>query len=182
MKNSDLIPQLFFNYPSKYWHFEDVLKESGKSRAQTNEWLKKLQKTNLIKRVKPQKKMPYYISKYEHPHYRNTKTLFALNQLHSSGLLNYLASQETASVIILFGSFASWDWHKSSDIDVFIYGDIEKLYLGTYSVKLKREIQVFHAKNIKDLKKLNSLLLQNIIKGITIKGSIPKELLKYAIV
>ncbi len=56
MKNSDLIPQLFFNYPSKYWHFEDVLKESGKSRAQTNEWLKKLQKTNLIKRVKPQKK------------------------------------------------------------------------------------------------------------------------------
>jgi len=181
MQRKDTLRELFYNKPTKHWHFKNLLIHSDLNRANLNLWLKRLINEGLIQRVKPRKKMPYYVSKFEQAEYQNSKKLFALNQLHSLGLLNHLSSQE-AEVIILFGSFASWDWHYQSDIDIFIYGDIDNLYLGKYQSKLNREIQVFHAKNIKELKKFDPTLLQNIIKGITIKGSIPKELIKYAIV
>jgi predicted nucleotidyltransferase len=182
MKKGPKIQSLFYNHPTKQWHFEQVLKESKLSRAQTNKWLKKLQKQSIIKRVKPKKKMPFYISKFEHPHYKNSKLLYALNQLHQSGLLDYLNSIKNASTIILFGSFSRWDWYNQSDIDIFIYGHIDNIFIGKFSAKLQREIQIFTAKNNSDLKRMGPTLLQNIIQGIILKGTFPKELLKNAIV
>ena len=57
---------------------------------------------------------------------------------------------------------------------------MKDLYIGKYSTILKRKIQVFSS-NKKDLNKLGPRLLQNIIKGITIKGNIPKEVYHAAI-
>jgi len=180
MKPNLSIKELFFNYPTRHWHFEELLKESGLSRAQTNEWLKKLKKDNLIKRIKPKGKMPYYIADYENPHYQNTKRLFALNKLHESGLLDYFASLEKAKSVTIFGSFSRGDWYKESDIDVFIYGDLDDVYVGQFMPKLKRDIQVFTSRNSKDLRRLGAPLIRNIIKGITIKGSIPNEVIANA--
>jgi predicted nucleotidyltransferase len=180
MKANETIKELFFDYPTKHWHFEKLLKEAGLSRAQTNAWLKKLSNEGIIKRIKPKGKMPYYIATYESPHYRNTKRIFALTKLHQSGLLDYLASLEKAKTVIVFGSFTRGDWYKDSDIDLFIYGSVPYLRVGKYLSNLKREIQIFSGKDSKDLKKMGPALLKNIIKGITIKGDIPKEVLKHA--
>ncbi|MBU0457510.1 MAG: nucleotidyltransferase domain-containing protein [Nanoarchaeota archaeon] len=173
MKNKKTIKELFFDYPTKQWHFEQLLKEAGLSRAQTNAWIKKIMKDNLIKRVKPKSKMPYYIAKYDSPEYISAKKLFALEKFHSSGFLSHLLSLQQAEAIIIFGSIIRGDWHKESDIDLFVYGNADDLELGKYWIKLGREIQFFGCKDKKELKKYNPALLKNILKGYTIKGSIP---------
>lgn len=175
-----LISELFFNHPTKQWHFEELLKTCGLSRAQTNEWLKKLQAEKIVKKIKPTGKMPYHIANYQEPHYQNSKRLFALTSLHNIGLLDYLSSIPKVETIILFGSFSRWDWHDGSDIDIFIYGDIDEVLVGKFATKLKREIQVFASKDTKDLKRLGAPLLRNILKGITIKGNIPQEVINNA--
>ena len=164
---------LFFNNPTKRWHFEEIVKEADIVRSKADKWLKRFIKEKLIKRVKEKGKMPYYISNYESPGYQNKKRLFALKKLNETGLLNHLSSLEEANTVILFGSFTRWDWYKGSDIDVFIYGNPKGLSIGKYEIKLHRDIQLFICKNKKQLRKLGSGLIRNIIKGDIIKGDIP---------
>ncbi len=182
MKKEEQVLELFFNEPSRYWHFEKIIKAAKISRPQASLWLKKFIKEGFIKRMKPKGKMPYYLGNHEHPNYQNSKKLFALKELHGSGLLNHLTSLKGIKAAIIFGSFSRWDWYAESDIDLFIYGDLKGLELGKYQFKLHREFQLFTGKNEKDLKRYGPGLLRNIIKGISIKGSIPMEVIKHAAV
>lgn len=43
--------------------------------------------------------------------------------LEQSGLLRHIAENEGIKTAIVFGSFSRGDWNRSSDIDLFIYGD-----------------------------------------------------------
>jgi predicted nucleotidyltransferase len=169
-QKQDNVLEPFFNTP-KHWHFEDIKKHANISRPQLAQWLKILEKENLIKRIKPKGHMPYYIGNVGNPSFHNRKKLFAKQQLQQSGLLDHLASLEKAKVVILFGSFSRWDWYDDSDIDIFIYGDGDDFEHGKYESKIKREIQVHHAKNTKDLQRIDKLLLR-IVSGDFIKGSI----------
>jgi len=166
------VMELFFENPTKEWHFEEILKEAKITRSKANGWLKKFIKNGLIKRTKEKGKMPYYVSNYESPSYKNRKRLFALNKLYSSGFLDHLSSLQKAKTVILFGSFARSDWHKNSDIDIFIYGEPEGLKLAKYEMKLHRGIQIFICHNQKKLHKFGEGLIRNIIKGNLIKGDL----------
>ena len=169
----ETIKELFFNYPTRQWHFEALLKESKLSRAQTNTWLKKLLHQGLIKRIKPKGKMPYYISQFDSAQYLSAKKIFVLEQFHASGFLNHLLSLQQAQAVIIFGSMIRGDWYKESDIDLFVYGKADDLDLGKYWLKLNREIQFFGCENGQELKKFSPALLKNILSGYTVKGSIP---------
>lgn len=163
--------ELFFNYPTTHWHFEELGIEAGISRKQLALWLLQFQKQGFITKTKPRKQMPYYVANYQSPHYQNKKKLFALTQLYASGLLDYLSSLR-AQAIILFGSFTRWDWHKGSDIDLFFCGDVSQLYLGKYEIALQRDIQVFWFQNKEELQKMPHALLRNIIKGRLLHGNL----------
>ena len=166
------VAKLFFNEPSKQWHFEEILQASKVSRAKANKWLKKLVKENIIKRIKPRTKMPFFQANFEHPNYRTTKKLYALSQLKDSGFLGHLIELPKAKTVILFGSFSRADWYSGSDIDLFIYGDDDGLNIGKFRPLLKREIQVFAAKDFRDLRKYGQPLLRNILEGNLIKGKL----------
>jgi predicted nucleotidyltransferase len=162
--------ELFFNEPTKHWHFEDILKAAKTSRSKANKWLSKLAKEQIIQRIKPSSKMPYYQGYFDSPAYRNRKKLYALSKLYATGFLNHLLSLKKAKAIVIFGSFARADWYKGSDIDLFIYGDSEGLKTSGYSTALNREIQVFTADSASELDELGPGLLRNILEGILIKG------------
>lgn len=166
------ILELFFNMPTKHWHFEGILKKSGVSRSKANKWLDKFVKEKLIKRIKPRGVMPYYVGNYENPAYQNRKKVYALEKFYKSGFLDHLVRLPKAKTVLIFGSFSRWDWHEGSDIDLFIYGDDEGFEQATYRQKLHREIQVFTARTIEDLKKFGTGLIQNIISGHLVKGDI----------
>ena len=164
--------ELFFENPTREWHFEEAVKEAKIARSKANSWLKKFIKNGLVKRVKAKGKMPYYISNYTSSEYKNKKRIFALNKLYEIGLLNHLDSLQKAKTIILFGSFSRSDWYKNSDIDIFIYGDPEGLKIANYELKLHKDIQLFICQNKKELAKLGGGLIRNIIKGDIIKGNL----------
>lgn len=163
---------LFFNNPTKEWHFEEILKEAKITRSKADKWLKQFIKEGLIRRIKEKGRMPSYISNYKFYSYKNRKKLFALNKLYNSGFLDHLSSLPKAKTVIIFGSFARSDWYKNSDIDIFIYGEPEDLKLAKYEMKLHRDIQLFVCHNQKELNKFGEGLIKNIIKGNIIKGNI----------
>lgn len=164
--------KLFFENPSREWHFEEMLSNAKITRSKASKWLRKFNREGLIKRVKERGKMPYYKGNCESPAYQNRKKLFALSLFYESGLLNHLSSLKKARAVIIFGSFSRWDWHKNSDIDLFIYGEPEGLKIAKYEMKLHRDIQVFACRSKKELARLGSGLMRNIIKGDIIKGDI----------
>ncbi len=164
--------ELFFNNPTKQWHFETVLEKSGVSRSKASKWLAKFSREGIIKRIKPSKAMPYYLSDFENPAYQNCKKVYALEQFYSTGFLNHLSTLPRAKTVIVFGSFSRWDWHEGSDIDIFIYGDAEGFEVGKFELTLNREIQLFECPNIEELKKYGEGLITNILKGHIIKGNI----------
>ena len=166
------IIELFFENPTKEWHFEGIIKETKIARSKTNNWLKRFVKNGLVNRIKRKGEMPYYISNYLSIEYKYSKKVFALAKLYKSGLLNHLNSLEKVDTIIIFGSFSRSDWYKNSDIDIFIYGDPEGLKIADYELRLHRNIQLFICQNREELMKLGKSLIRNIIKGNIIKGDI----------
>lgn len=162
---------LFFNETLRQWHFEALLSELGISRERLNHFLKELLHEGFITRVKPKKKMPYYVAN-RNAKFRSEKRLYGLDQLEKSGLFEHLNSLEGVKTAILFGSFARGDWSKSSDIDLFIYGDDSLFDKKLYEKRLKREIQTFTYADPKQLNALDKNLIPNIVKGFHITESI----------
>ena len=172
MSKEEDILYLFLNHPSKHWRFGEIKGEVKIADNKVSRWLKSLEKDKIILKAKPLHKMPYYVANFGSPEYQNRKRLFACKMLYSSGLLNRLSSLEKADAIIIFGSFTRWDWFSESDIDIFIYGNMERPDLSQYSRKLKREVQLFFYKDRNELMKLSEALIKNIILGYVIKGKI----------
>lgn len=167
------IRTIFFNETLRRWHFEAIVRESGMSRERVNHFLKKIIKEKFIIRIKPEGKMPYYIANSGSPKFRSEKMLYGLSMLEQAGLFEHLNSLADVKTAIIFGSFSRGDWNKSSDIDLFIYGNSRKFEKGKLERKLKREIELFSYQDTKKIKKeLDPKLIPNIIRGFNIKGSL----------
>lgn len=163
---------LLFKDTLRHWYFKDLVKESKLSRERVHHYLQELLKENFTKRIKPPHKMPYYLAQYENPKFRMEKRLFGLQLLEESGLFEKIIQCEEIKTAILFGSFFRGDWGKSSDIDLFFYGDDAHFDIGRFELQLQRGVQVFSFKDVKEIrKKVSSALLENIAKGFNIKGN-----------
>ena len=172
MKKEECIIELFFNEPTKHWHFEELLKQAKISRPQAARWLKKFIREGIVRRIKCGGKMPYYVGNYENAAYQARKRLFALNNFEKQGFLSHLAGLQKAKTVILFGSMSRWDWQKESDIDLFIYGDDEGFDRGRFRAVLHREIETFMCKDKVQVDRWSPALLRNIVAGYLVKGTL----------
>lgn len=167
------IKALFFNNTLKRWYFKELVDLSGMSRERVNHYLKILAKGKFIARVKPLNKRPYYIARRDSEQFRLEKRFFGLNMLKESGLLESIQSITGIKSAILFGSFCRGNWDKSSDIDLFIYGDATELDKAKFESKLKHEIQLFTFNSPEDIKReLDPKVIGNITKGFNIKENL----------
>ncbi|MCK5333919.1 MAG: nucleotidyltransferase domain-containing protein [Candidatus Aenigmarchaeota archaeon] len=99
------------------------------------------------------------------------KKLYNIKQLYDSGLINQLKIDLCNPAIVLFGSYAKGEDTEESDIDLYIETPSKKqLQLDKYEKLLKRKIQIFQHKNLKDIP--NPHLANNIINGITLNSHI----------
>lgn len=177
MRQKENIKELFFNYSTKHWHFEELVKKSGLTRTNTNLWLKRLTKEGLVRRVKPKRKMPYYLANFSEIGFKMQKRLYAFQQFEKTGFLEHLSSLPKAKTVVIFGSFARADWDYESDIDLFIYGDADGFKQGKFEQILKREIQLFEYDNPQKLKRIENVV-SNIMAGIHVKGKIEPFVVK----
>lgn len=167
------IKALFFTEALRKWHFEDIIKESKASRERVNHFLRELVEEKFILKIKPKGKMPYYLANRDSPKFRSEKRIYGLKLLEQIGLFDHIDSLKDVKTAILFGSFARGDWNKSSDVDIFIYGNADYFEKGKLETKIKREIQLFIYQKAEKMKKeLDPKLIPNIIKGFNIKGSL----------
>lgn len=173
----DQVLELFLNEPTKYWHFTNIVETVGITKTAANRWLKKLQKENIIKHVKPKGKMPYFQGNWEHDNYKNRKRLYALQKLYETGLIPKLQSLKNAKTIIIFGSYVRSDWITDSDVDVFIYGDSgdmpnDTMWQGLGFQGKSRTVQVHVFNTRKEMEDVKSGLLKNVLRGYVVKGDI----------
>jgi len=164
--------ELFLNEQTKHWHFNQLVKAAKISEPRALHWLKKWVKEGLIKHVKLEGRLPYFIANYDNPCYKIKKKLYALTCMYETGFLAFLQSLQKAKTVVIFGSFARSDWYTDSDIDVFIYGDLDQLKTVSWWEGLSREIQVHIFKSKEEIRSIRSGIMNNIVKGYFVKGSI----------
>jgi len=171
-KEENVFKLILENSPLKEWHFEEMVREAKVSKLVANKWLKKYVSEKLLKYVKEKGKFPYFTVGSNNPIYYSLKRVYALEQLHKSGLIPNLLSIKSAKTIILFGSIAKGDWYKDSDIDIFVFGDISDFDKKLYELKLQRDIEFHIFQNKKEIGQVSTGLIGNIINGYIIKGEI----------
>ncbi|MFT4309662.1 MAG: nucleotidyltransferase family protein [Candidatus Woesearchaeota archaeon] len=99
------------------------------------------------------------------------KRLYNIKSVYESGLIDFLRSELSNPIIILFGSYSKGEDTENSDIDLYIETVSKKeLLLERFSKKLQRNIQIFRHKSIREIKNVN--LSNNIINGITLNNGI----------
>lgn len=97
------------------------------------------------------------------------KKLFNIKEIYNSKLIKYIKEEYSNPVTILFGSYSKGEDTENSDIDLYIETPSKKDFnLSKYEKILKRKIQVFNYKNIKEMK--NNHLSNNILNGITLNN------------
>ena len=99
------------------------------------------------------------------------KRLYNIKQLYTSGLVGYLSVELSNPGIVLFGSYAKGEDTEESDIDLYMETPSKKqVNLEKFRKILKREIQIFQHKNLKEITNLH--LANNIINGVTLNSFI----------
>ena len=160
------------NSPLREWHFEEIVKSAKVTKLVANKWLKKCVSEKLLRYIKKEGKFPFYIVGSNNPVYYSLKRIYALEQLHKSGLIPKLLSINKAKTVIIFGSTIRGDWYKDSDIDIFIFGDISDFDKKVYELKLNKNIELHIFENKEEINEVKTGLIKNIINGYVLKGQI----------
>ena len=171
-KEENVLKLILENSPLKEWHFESIVREAKVTKAVANKWLKKYMKEGLLKHVKEKGKFPYFTAGSDNPVYNSLKRVYALEQLHKSGLIPGLLSIKNVKTVILFGSVTRGDWYKDSDIDIFVFGNIPEFDKHIYELKLGKHIEMHTFQNKKELRSVKTGLIRNIVNGYVVKGQI----------
>ena len=171
-KEKNIVKLILENSPLKEWHFKDIIREAKITRLVANKWLKKYVSEGLLKYVKEKGNFPYYTAGINNPVYYSLKRVYALEQLHKSGLIPKLLSLKTAKTIILFGSIVRGDWYRGSDVDIFFFGDISHFDKNFYERKLNKKIELHIFHNQVEIEEVKTGLVKNIVNGYILKGQI----------
>lgn len=111
----------------------------------------------------------FYTSNRNSNKYLLEKKLYNIKSLYSCGLVDFLIDELSNPSIIIFGSYAKGEDLENSDIDLYVETPSKReIKLEKFELILKRKIQIFRHKNIREIK--NADLVNNIINGILLNG------------
>ena len=168
-KEERILRLILGNSPLREWHFEEVVRQAHVTRAVANKWLKRYVRVGLLQHRKERGRFPCYTAGAANPVYLSWKRRYALNQLYGSGLIQELLTQERARTIIVFGSFAKGDWYNESDIDIFIYGEVD-LDKAAFARRLGRHIELHVFGSREEMMRVRTGLLRNVMNAYLVKG------------
>lgn len=171
-KEQNILKLILENSPLREWHFEEIVRSAKVTRLVANKWLKKYVSDGLLKYVKEKGRFPYYTVGRNNSIYYSLKRIYALEQLHKSGLIQKLLSLNKAKTVIIFGSTIRGDWYKDSDIDIFVFGNISDFDKKIYEFKLNKNIELHIFEDKEEIDKVRTGLIKNIINGYVLKGQI----------
>ena len=133
-------------------------------------YCKELEKEGILTTIKTGN-VNFYTANRSSEEYLLEKKLYNIKKIYASELIEYLRQELSNPSIVLFGSFAKGEDTEESDIDLYVETPSKKkIILEKFEKLLKRKIQVFHHKNLKEFS--NPHLANNILNGITLNNYI----------
>lgn len=164
------IKSYFFLHPTARLRVRQIERETKSPLPSVIKYAKELEKEGILKATSIAG-IRLYSADRASKQFLLEKTFFNISSIHNSGLPGYIIEEMHNPAIILFGSYASGEDIETSDIDIFIEtGAKEVKGIEQFEKKLKRKIQVFCHKSVKDIS--NKELANNIINGIRLNGII----------
>lgn len=163
--------KIFFESPLKEFNVRGIARILEIAPATASKQLKKFAKKQVLIEKK-ERGFNLYKANLEGVFYHDLKVFYNLTKIRKSGIIESLNKFYFKPIIILFGSFAKATDIAESDIDLAIISENKKDFpeLKEFENKLKREIQLFVVKDLKEIK--NKYLLNNILNGIVIQGEV----------
>ena len=158
------IIQSFFEDPNRIFGIREISRLVKIPKTTVSRQLNELVKKRMIT-----KKDSGYIANESSSYFRLLKKLRFVEDVHRSGLLEYLDERFNPKSVILFGSFAKGEYNRASDIDIFVQSAEKDYSLSQFEKKLKHPINLFFEEK---LSRLSDELFNNIINGIKLSGYI----------
>ena len=165
------ILRIFFEDPSPKgigFQLREISRKVAIAPPSVKKYLTELEKEGLIAKVKHRiHGYPVYYANRDNDNFKFLKKLDTIMKIKESGLLEYLSESCMPDAIILFGSSASGEDLKESDIDLFVASKGEKLGLDKFEKYLNKKINILFSDSFN---KLSKELRNNIINGVILKG------------
>ena len=172
MKTKDIkttIKEYFFVYPSVKLRVREIERTLNLPLPSVIRYCKELEQEGILE-INKIGSVTYYTSSRNEEYFLEKK-IYNLKQLYNSGLVQFLKIELSNQAIVIFGSYAKGEDLENSDIDLYIETPSKKqVNLDKFKKILKREIQLFQNKSLKDL--ANPHLANNVINGITLNSYI----------
>jgi len=169
MDKQDKLHQLFFGCPMRKFGIRELSRITHLNSKTVMKYLRIIVRNGIVVRVKQKNSYPYYEANRLSKKYKLAKSTALLENLASSGIIDFLEQKLKPRAIVLFGSAQKGTYLKTSDIDIFIQAKETKIDVLAYERKLKHEIQLFFEK---DMNNLTAGLRNNIINGNTLSGAL----------
>ncbi|MCH7568746.1 MAG: nucleotidyltransferase domain-containing protein [Nanoarchaeota archaeon] len=173
MKRKDIketIKGYFFMNPSAKLRVREIERTLNLSLPSVIRYCKELEEEDILTIIKIGN-VNFYTADRSNQKYLLEKKLYNIKLIYESGLIEHLRRELSNPAIVLFGSFARGEDTEESDVDIYIETPSKrKLTLEKFKRFLKREIQVFQHKNLREIS--NPHLANNVINGITLNNYI----------
>jgi len=173
MRGKDIklqIKEYFFQNPTAKLRVREIERTLNLPLPSIIRYCKELKKEGILT-IQQIGRIIFYTADRINPSYLLEKKLYNIKCLYASGLIDFLKLEFSNPTIILFGSYSKGEDIEESDIDLYIETPFKKeISFKKFEKKLKRNIQIFQHKNIKEIK--NPHLANNIINGIVLNGYI----------
>ncbi len=162
------IKKYFFLHPTERLRVRQVERAVKAPLPSVIRYLKDLCKENTVTRSIIAG-VTFYSANRTAQEFLSQKRLFNVEQLFSSGLLDYLRDEYYHPTIVVFGSYARGEDIEKSDIDLYIETPSQKrIALEKFERRLERKIQLFQYESLHKIE--NKELANNIINGIVLHG------------
>ena len=165
------ILRIFFEDPlpkGPGFQLREISRKTSIAPPSVKKYLIELEKEGLIVKAKHRiYGYPVYYSNRDDDNFKFLKRLDNIMKIRGSGLLKYLSESCMPDAIILFGSSASGEDLKDSDIDLFVASREEKLGLTKFEKHFNKKINILFSDNFN---RLSKELRNNILNGIILKG------------
>jgi len=161
---------LFFTNPYQKYYLRELERILGYSAGSIRRELLKFQKDDLFKTEKAGN-MLYYQLNTKHPLYRELKSIVAKTVGLEARIRIALSSIEGLRTAFIYGSYAKNQENITSDIDLFIIGDIDEDKLvseiGRIEKELKREVNysLYSKDDFQKKKKKKDPFIMDVIKN-----------------
>jgi len=158
-----IIKEYFFDNPTNKLRVRQIEKKLNLSFPSVIFYCKKLKNDGILKTVEVSN-VVFYTADRDNQNYLLEKKFYNIKNLYNSDFIDYIKTELSNPVIVVFGSYAKGEDIESSDIDLYIETPSKKeVNLEKYEKILKRRIQLFVHRDINEIR--NKELKNNIVNG-----------------